>query len=43
MVQLGTSGWRALEELRSSGQIKGIGAGVNQMGTIPALLGDGGP
>ena len=38
MMQLGTSGWRALEELRSSGQIKGVGAGVNQMGTIPRFL-----
>ena len=38
MVQLGTSGWRALEELRSSGQIKGVGAGVNALGTIPRFL-----
>ena len=32
------SGWRALEELRRSGEVKGIGAGVNILGTIPALL-----
>ena len=38
MIQLGTSGWRALEELRSSGQIKGVGAGVNALGTIPRFL-----
>ncbi len=38
MTQLCTSGWRALDELRSSGQIKGVGAGVNQLGTIPRFL-----
>ena len=38
MTQLYTSGWRALDELRSSGQIKGVGAGVNQLGTIPRFL-----
>ncbi len=36
--QLVTSGWRALEELRDSGVIKGIGAGFNTMGTIPKYL-----
>ncbi len=36
--QLYTSGWRALDELRSSGQIKGIGAGLNMLGLIPRLL-----
>ena len=33
-----TSGWRALEELRDQGVIKGIGAGFNTMGTIPKYL-----
>jgi D-threo-aldose 1-dehydrogenase len=38
MSQLFTSGWRALDELRSQGIIKGIGAGFNTMGTIPRFL-----
>ncbi|MDQ0392037.1 aldo/keto reductase [Labrys monachus] len=38
MNQLYTSGWRALEELRDQGVIKGIGAGFNTMGTIPRYL-----
>lgn len=38
MHQLFTSGWRALEELRDQGVIKGIGAGFNTMGTIPRYL-----
>jgi D-threo-aldose 1-dehydrogenase len=38
MNQLYTSGWRALEELRDQGVIKGIGAGFNTMGTIPKYL-----
>ena len=36
--QLGTSGWRALEQLRSSGDIKGIGAGINELGMMPRFL-----
>ncbi|MCG7625090.1 aldo/keto reductase [Epibacterium sp. Ofav1-8] len=32
------SGWRALEMLRTYGEIKGIGAGVNILGTIPEML-----
>lgn len=32
------SGWKALEELRSSGEIKGIGAGINIVGMIPRFL-----
>ena len=36
--QLFTSGWRALHELRSSGQIKGMGAGINELGMIPRFL-----
>jgi D-threo-aldose 1-dehydrogenase len=38
MNQLFTSGWRALEELRDQGVIKGIGAGFNTMGTMPRYL-----
>ena len=38
MNQLYTSGWRALEELRDQGVIKGIGAGFNTIGTIPRYL-----
>ncbi|HTR13045.1 MAG TPA: aldo/keto reductase [Roseiarcus sp.] len=36
--QLIASGWRALIELRDAGVIKGIGAGLNSMGTIPRFL-----
>lgn len=35
---LSSSGWRALEELRSSGQIGAISAGVNTEGLIPRYL-----
>ena len=38
MSQLYTSGWRAIEELKSTGQIKGIGAGLNMLGMIPRFL-----
>jgi D-threo-aldose 1-dehydrogenase len=38
LTQMATSGWRALEELRSSGAIKGIGAGINEVGMIPRFL-----
>ena len=38
LAQLATSGWRALEELRSSGAIKGVGAGINEVGMIPRFL-----
>ena len=38
LSQLYTSGWRALEELRSGGCIKGIGAGINQAPMIPRFL-----
>jgi D-threo-aldose 1-dehydrogenase len=37
-TDLERSGWRALETLRSYGEIRGIGAGVNIMGTIPQFL-----
>jgi D-threo-aldose 1-dehydrogenase len=36
--QLASSGWRALDELRSSGAIKGVGAGINEVGMIPRFL-----
>lgn len=35
---LTTSGWRALDELRSSGQIRAVGAGINALGLIPRFL-----
>ncbi len=38
LAQLFTSGWRALDELRSSKQIKGIGAGINELGMMPRFL-----
>jgi D-threo-aldose 1-dehydrogenase len=37
-VELKTSGWRALAELREAGIIGGIGAGFNSMGSIPRFL-----
>jgi D-threo-aldose 1-dehydrogenase len=36
--QLATGGFRALADLRSSGQIRGIGAGINEIGLIPRFL-----
>jgi D-threo-aldose 1-dehydrogenase len=36
--QLFTSGWRALDELRRNKLIKGVGAGVNELGMIPRFL-----
>lgn len=38
LAQLATSGWRALEELKSAGLIKGIGAGINEQVMMPRLL-----
>lgn len=38
MAQIYTSGWRALDELRSSGQIKAVGAGLNMLGMVPRFL-----
>lgn len=38
MKQLVTSGWRALEELKAGGAIAGIGAGINQPGTMRTFL-----
>ena len=38
MTQLVTGGWRALDELKRSGLVRAIGAGVNELGTIPRFL-----
>ncbi|MBM4076175.1 MAG: aldo/keto reductase, partial [Planctomycetes bacterium] len=38
LSQLFTSGWKALERLRSNGEICGIGAGINELGMIPRFL-----
>ncbi len=36
--QFSESGWRALERLRSTGEIRAIGAGVNERGVMPRFL-----
>jgi D-threo-aldose 1-dehydrogenase len=36
--QLATTGWRALDELKTAGLIRGIGAGINEEGMIPRFL-----
>ena len=38
LAQLASSGWRALEELRRSGEVRAIGAGINELGMIGRLL-----
>ena len=38
LSQLFTSGWRALDELRRYGLVKGVGAGINELGMIPRFL-----
>ena len=38
LQELATSGWRALEQLRSTGTIRGVGAGINDVGLIPRFL-----
>ena len=38
LSQLYTSGWRALDELRSNGLIGAVGAGINETGMIPRFL-----
>jgi D-threo-aldose 1-dehydrogenase len=35
---LSASGWRALDELRTTGQIGAIGAGINDLGLMPRFL-----
>ena len=36
--QLFASGWRALDELRSHGLVRGVGAGINELGMMPRFL-----
>ncbi len=38
LTQLATSGWRAVTELKAAGLIRGVGAGVNELGMIPRFL-----
>ena len=38
MQELATSGWRALDQLRASGAVAGVGAGINFVGLIPRFL-----
>jgi len=38
MTQLVTSGWRALDELKRNGLVRAVGAGVNELKTIPRFL-----
>ena len=38
LAQLATTGWRALDELKTAGLIRGIGAGINEEGMIPRFL-----
>jgi D-threo-aldose 1-dehydrogenase len=38
LAQLATSGWRAVTELKGAGLIRGVGAGINELGLIPRFL-----
>ncbi len=38
LAQLATSGWRAVTELKGAGLIRGVGAGVNELGMIARFL-----
>ena len=38
LKQLANGGWRALENLRSTGDVRAIGAGINERGAIPRFL-----
>jgi D-threo-aldose 1-dehydrogenase len=38
LAQLFTSGWRALEQLRAHGLVRGVGAGINELGMMPRFL-----
>jgi D-threo-aldose 1-dehydrogenase len=38
LSQLFTSGWRALEQLRKAGIVRGVGAGINELGMMPRFL-----
>lgn len=37
-MQLATSGWRALTELKAAGEIRAVAAGINDRGLIPRFL-----
>ncbi|HYN70238.1 MAG TPA: aldo/keto reductase, partial [Candidatus Eisenbacteria bacterium] len=37
-IQLATSGWRALTELKAAGEIRAIAAGINELGLITRFL-----
>ena len=38
LTELHNGGWRALQQLKEHGVIRGIGAGINELGMIPRLL-----
>lgn len=38
LYELAAGGWRALEELRAGGAVRGVGAGINELGLIPRFL-----
>ncbi len=38
MRELDEGGWKALDELKSAGEITGIGAGINHTGMVPRFL-----
>jgi D-threo-aldose 1-dehydrogenase len=38
LTELHNGGWRALEELKAGGLIRGVGAGINEAGMMPRLL-----
>lgn len=38
LTELHNGGFRALQELKQAGKIRGIGAGINELGMIPRLL-----
>ena len=38
LSQLFASGWRALDQLRSHGLVRGVGAGINEPGMMPRFL-----
>lgn len=39
LAQLANGGFRALSDLKAAGRIRAIGAGINELGMIPRLLG----
>src|SRR4029077_7296640 len=38
LTELHNGGFRALEELKQAGLIRGIGAGINELGMLPRFL-----